>query len=468
MKRTWLTVAIFIVSISVFAFRTPSRLAADQIPTAGTDTVPAAGAELTTGTADVTASLPDLTDAQTRFKNRDFDGALKLLKEAVKKNADLPPANVVMAQWFAQNNLVQAMRGALERAILDSPDDPEGYLFLGNIAINERRITEAAMLYEKANSLMEKMVSEKRREILRPQVYQGLAITNQAREKWETAKSFLDLWLQLKPDSLQALQQLVQCELQMGKQEDALVLLKKIAKLDKDALPPDTAMFRFFAQTEKARSKANTKKWLAAALTAAPQDIKTQLLAAQWNWEMGKYNEAEKHATAAREIDKSSVDANVLSGVIALFRKDYKTAEGFFEAAHLLAPTNFAASNNLALALIEQGSLEKDEAKKQRALQYAEANARANQKSAEAASTYGWILFKLGRYNEAEEALRAAVSSGSFTPEMAYYLATVLTLNKRSTEEDNAKRLLEAALQSTAPFAQRDEAQKLLDDLNKK
>jgi tetratricopeptide (TPR) repeat protein len=455
MKRVLFVISISIASISAFAFWTPSRLAADAIPAADTETTDAA------------ASSPDLTDARTRFKNRDFDGALKLLEEAVKKNADLPPANVILVKWFAQNNLAQAVRNALERAVLASPDDPEAYLLLGNIAISERRITEAALLYEKASSLVEKVTSAKRKEALLPQVYQGLAIASEAREKWETAKKYLDLWLQLKPDSLAAMQQLAQCDLQLGKEKDAFTLLKKVAKLDKDALPPETAIFRFYAQTERAKDKAKTKKWLAEALTVAPQDLKTQLLAAQWIWEMGNYAEAEKHAAAARDIDKASVDADIFSGVIALFRKDYKAAEGFFEAAHLLAPTNFAASNNLALALVEQGSLEKDEAKKQRALQYAEANARANPKSAEALSTYGWVLFKLGNYNDAEEALKAAASSGP-TPEMAYYLASVLLLNKRSTESENAKRYLEAALKSTAPFAQREEAQKLLDDLNKK
>jgi tetratricopeptide (TPR) repeat protein len=456
MKHAPWTIAIGFSSLAALALGMSAASHADQIPATK------AAAETTEA-----ASTPDLTDAQSRFKNRDFDGALKLLKEAVKKNPDLPPADVILAQWFAASNLSQAVHDSLERAVVNSPDDPEAYLLLGNIAINQHRITEAIMLYEKTNSLIEKLASAKRKEALIPQVYQGLALTNQAREKWEAAKKYWDDLLKLKPENLAALQQLAQCELQMGNEKEALALLKKVSKLDKESLPPETAIFRFFAATERGKDKANTKKWLADALKASPNDIKTQLFASQWYWEKGDLAEAEKHAAAARAIDKASVDANIFSGVIALFRKDYKAAEGFFEAAHLLAPTNFAASNNLALALAEQGSVEKDEAKKQRALQYAEANARANPKSAEAASTYGWVLFKLGRYNEAEEALKAAVSGGQFTPEMAYYLASVLTLNKRSTEGETAKRLLELALKTTAPFAQREDAEKLLDDLKK-
>ena len=41
----------------------------------------------------------------------------------------------------------------------------------------------------------------------------------------------------------------------------------------------------------------------------------------------------------------------------------------------------------------------------------------------EAASTYGWVLFKLGRLDDAEKWLQAAVSSGSVMPDTAYYYA---------------------------------------------
>ena len=62
-------------------------------------------------------------------------------------------------------------------------------------------------------------------------------------------------------------------------------------------------------------------------------------------------------------------------------------------------------------------------------MDYAENNARQYQKTnqaSEAFSTYGWVLYKLEKYDDAEKALRAAVSGGSFTPDTAYYLARVM------------------------------------------
>ena len=46
--------------------------------------------------------------------------------------------------------------------------------------------------------------------------------------------------------------------------------------------------------------------------------------------------------------------AKVLRGVVALYKKDYTVAEANFGEAHLQDTTNFAASNNYALALCEQ------------------------------------------------------------------------------------------------------------------
>jgi tetratricopeptide (TPR) repeat protein len=114
--------------------------------------------------------------------------------------------------------------------------------------------------------------------------------------------------------------------------------------------------------------------------------------------------------------------------------------------------------------LIEQ----KDEDKRQRALEYAENNARNYQKTNqanEAYSTYGWVLYKLEKYDDAEKALRAAMSGGTFTADTAYYYACVL--NKQGGHSKDAISLLESALNTKGPFANRDDAKQLLDTLKK-
>ena len=54
-------------------------------------------------------------------------------------------------------------------------------------------------------------------------------------------------------------------------------------------------------------------------------------------------------------------------------------------------PGHFGATNNLALAMCEQG----DDVNEQ-ALNYAELNVKTNNNSPDAASTYGWVLYRMG------------------------------------------------------------------------
>ncbi len=400
--------------------------------------------------------MPEVTDAVALFKKQDFAGALKLLKEAVKKHPELPPAQVIMAQLFSQINQAGAVRSSLESAVLEAPDDPEVYVIMGDIALRERRVTEAGLLFAKASSLVSEVKDASRRKILEPRVYSGLTSVAEARQQWATAQDYLESWLKFDPTSTAAMQRLARALFKQGKAKAALDQLKAAAAADPKVLTPAAMLARFYQQ---AGDHKNAKQWMAYALKVAPKDLRTRLVAAQWSLETGQLEQAEQQAAAAMQLDPKSLQAKVLRGVIALFQRDYKAAELYFESAHLQSPGNFAASNNLALALCEQP----DEAKRRRALEYAQANSRQFPKVAEAASTYGWVLYKLGRLDDAERALRQAAASGNLSADTVYYIARVSADRGR---KDEAKQLIESALASKRPFSQRQEAEALLKQLN--
>ncbi|MCE5302207.1 MAG: tetratricopeptide repeat protein [Planctomycetaceae bacterium] len=422
---------------------------------------PIAGADSSESASASTEQSQELNDAVARFKERDVPGTLRRLKDAVKKDPNLPPAHVILAQLFAQVNSAPDVRTALEQAVNESPNDPEAYVLMGDIALRDRRITEAMMLYQKADSLMPGFTSStKRKDILQPRVLSGLAAVDEAREKWSEARKRLEAWLKLDPKSSQAMQRLARCLFQQKDAAGALEKLKDAAKVDSNLLTPEAILAQLY---EQAGDRENAKKWMAKALAAAPKDHNTHFVAGQWALETSQFDEAQKQAAEALQCDPKSLRAKVLCGIVALFQKDYPAAERYFEAAHLQAPREFAPSNDLALALIEQ----KDDAKKNRALQYAESNVQQYQQSpraAEAAATYGWVLYKLGRLDDAERALNAAVSGGSSNTDTAYYLARVAVERGRDSQ---AKQLLESALKNNAPFSMRPEAEKLLEQLKK-
>ena len=194
------------------------------------------------------------------------------------------------------------------------------------------------------------------------------------------------------------------------------------------------------------------------ALLAAPKDFRTLLAAAQWSADAGEYAEAQKHIAAALQLSPDAPDAHFVEGAIALGLKDYPSAERAFHTVLEHSPANFAASNNLALALCES----EDAKKKQQALEYATVNVRQYPRQGETFSTLGWVYYKLGRLDEAQQALSLAASAGVLAPETAYYLARLAVDRDRKAD---ARPLLEAALKVKGPFPRRRDAVALLNQL---
>jgi tetratricopeptide (TPR) repeat protein len=421
------------------------------------------------------ATIPEVEEAAKEFQKRNFDGALTLLQKAVKDHVDLPPAHVIMFQWFAQSNQGPLAQMALERAVMGDPKDPEAFVIMGKIALQERRITAAELLFLKAQQLLGTFdKSLKRKEILEPQTISGLASVDQAREKWKEAQVQLEALLKLSPKDAVAMQRLAVALFQQGNAAEALKWLRESKRADeRNMLTPEATLARLYEQYP---DHANAVIWMNKALEKAPEDAATQLVAAQWALETGQLDEAEKHAVKGLHLADAErgpatearlLSAKILRGLVALFRKDFKTAEKFFEDAHLQSPGNFAASNNLALALCEQKderSGKPDPAKLNRALEYANANYQANPRNPEAAATLGWALYRAGMLDRAEQALRQAASAGNLSPDAAYYLAQVGYDRGNKRDKEVAKTLLEAALKSPS-FSMRPEAQTLLDKI---
>jgi len=417
------------------------------------------GADAAAGSA---PKIQEVEDAVALFNQRDLDGALERLEAAAKKHPDLPPAPVMMAQLFARANVAAGVRHWLERAVTDVPNDPEAYAILGNFALNEGRITEAQLLFTKAESLLANFKgSTKRKEALLPRVHAGLASVAEYRRDWPTAQKHLEAWLALDPKNAGAMQRLARAMFQQKDAQKAYEYLKKAKGADPNVLTPE-AQLALLYEDYPDHEKAVT--WMEQALKVAPNDVRTRLAVARWALLTGDIDKAKEQAAAALQLDPQSLDAKIMRGIVALFQKDYKAAEMYFEGAHLQSPGSFAASNNLAIALAEQD----DPSKRRRALEYAAANVRQNpnnQNTREALSTYGWALYKMGRLDEADQVLGRVVRTGLFGPDTAYYAARV-AVDKGRTEE--AKRLLNGALKSKRPFSKEEEARALLEQLERR
>lgn len=398
------------------------------------------------------------SDAVALFKARDYEGALRLWREAASKNVDMPPAQLVMAHLFARTNMLAECRDAAEMAVKEEPNDPEPYMFLAGLAIREGNADKAQSLLKKAGELLPAFTkSAKRKQVLQMQLQGTLAAEAQSRKDWTAAeKAFTDA-LKLDPKNTAIMQRLAYCAFERKDVDAALAKLREAAKVDPAMLTPEAIISQYY---QKAGDQKNMKKWMNAAVTAAPKNLRTRLAAGQFALEDGRLEDARRHAIAAMRLDPKSQPANLFRGAIAMFEKDYEAAESYFETALKQSPEDFSVRNNLAVALIEQP----DEKKNRRALEYAEGNVKKYPKATEAASTYAWVLYKLKRLDEAEKAVAAAAPAVGTDLDVAYVTARIAA---DRGQKEKAKQILEKALKLTAPALFQQDAEDLLEQLKK-
>jgi tetratricopeptide (TPR) repeat protein len=449
MKRTVVIAVAAWASLTACSVLTPSRLAAEPI----------LGDEGIAVPEEVPAQKLDAADAIALFKAGDYDGSLKLWEEAVKKNPDLPPAQVIMAQLYLRSNMLKEAMAALDKATADAPGDPEAYITQANLAmLVARDLNKADALCQKANQLLAAFSkSEKRKQVLQPQVYRVMAGVAEARKDWAGAEKALEAWLKLDPKNVPAMQRIAFCRFHKKDIDGALAELREAAKIDTTMLTPEAAIAQAYY---KMGDLENTKKWMTTAVEVDPDNMKTRLAAGQWALETGQLEVARKHSLAAVRLDPKAQRTKFFRGAIAMFEKDYEAAETYFDLAIKQAPNDFGTRNNLAVALIEQP----DDARHRRALELAEANVKQFPKATEAHSTYAWVLYRLGRLDDAEKAIRGAESAARTDVDVAYIMARIAIDRGHKVE---AKELLGTALKTTAPALFRPEAESLLKKLSK-
>jgi tetratricopeptide (TPR) repeat protein len=404
-------------------------------------------------------NVPEIEEAFQRLRGRDVDGAKSLLDSAVKAHPELPPSRVLMALWFTQMNQAAMARGQLELAVQEMPEEPEAYRVLGELALQGRRLAEADLCFQKAYDLAYKFKGDAhRRSALLTQAISGEAVVAEARNDWPTAQKYIEEIIAKDPKNSAALQQYGRALFKQKKVDAALEKLKAARALNEKLLTPEATLADYYQEDG---DTANASKWMKAAIEAAPNDLSTRLTAAQWALATFQFAAAEKQADAALKLDPTSQDAQMVAGMIALYQKNYAQASTLFQKIVDASPSNFLAINHLALALAHQG-----EADKKRALEYAQMNAQRASSQPEAFATVGWVLYQLGRADEAEASFRKALElgQGQLSANLAYYIARLSTDHKRY---DEARKALEMALRSQQPFVERPAAEQLAKELDK-
>jgi len=408
------------------------------------------------------AQNQEVTGAINRFRDRDIDGCRAILERVKSNNPKMPPPGVMMAMlWLSVNQLGPA-RAELEDTVVKFPKDPEPYLMLGDLAFQERRVTDADMLFREATRLSGEFAENaKRKRDFDIRCNAGSAAVAEARKQWEVAQKHLQAWIDLDPDNASAHQRMGIVLFQLSKPTESLEQFREAKKLDQKAVQPELAMARLY---DDAKKRDTAKKLIEAAIKEAPKDSAVLLAAAQWYLGQNDLERAKAIAEDAIKLDAKSLEGKVVRGAIARVARDYATAEKFFYDAHVQSPGNFPASNSLALVLIESD----DRESRQRSLEMAEANVAMHRENSpqqvNALTTLAWVYYKLGRREDAEKILAQITQNNALTTDGAYYIAKLLS---DRGEKDRARQILENVLANEPMFATRPDATDLLAKLKK-
>ncbi len=399
----------------------------------------------------------EITAAINRFRDRDVDGCRAMLERAKANNPKLPPPGVMMSMlWLSANQLPPA-RGELENAAVAFPADPEPYLMLGDLAFQERRVTEAAVLFDKATQLTASFTENaKRKRDFDIRCHAGNAAVAEARRQWEIAKTHLTRWIELDPDNASAQQRMGIALFHLGKEQESLARFREARQLDEKAVQPELALARLY---DEAKKRDVAKRLVEAAVKAAPNDPSVLLASAQWYLAQNDLETAKANADTALKIDPKSLEGKIVRGAIARLSRDYRTAERFFNEAHVQSPGSFPASNSLALVLIESD----DKESQQRALELAQMNVSMNRENSpqqvNALTTLAWVFYRRGQREEAEKILEQISRHNALTTDGAYYVARILS---DRGEKQRARTILEDVLATDPMFATRADATDLL------
>jgi tetratricopeptide (TPR) repeat protein len=445
----------FSAALVTLSFAGPSSILSDALAQARTEVT----VQTLIGDAisDDPAKYADVDAAIKRFQNRDFLAARTLLERAKQTHSRLPPVDLMMAKLYYLSGQAAAGKASLELTARETPNDPEIYLILADKLFSEGSLIEADALYDKAIPLIDAFSeNEKRKRNFIIRARAGRSAVATARQDWPTAIEDLRVWVGAEPEDANAHLRLGRVLFLNKETEEGMRELTKARELNSQFPNPYVIAAQLHAQLddqEKARQTFDE------AVRRDRNDLQTLLAYAEWLLQIGDVENAEKVLASARGLDAESLQALVFSGVAAQMAQKRKPAEDYYLAALARAPGNRGIINQLALLLVEQ----MDDAKRQRALQFAQMNAQLYPDATETNITLAWVLYQMGQNQLADQALKKGLQLGSRSADSNYLIAKMLADQERNSD---ARRLLEESLKNVSGiFVYRSDAQQLLKSL---
>jgi tetratricopeptide (TPR) repeat protein len=369
--------------------------------------------------------------------NGDTGKALKSLDQALQLQPNHPEAMLLQAELNLRRGSVSPAIASLSELIKQQPQIMKAHLLLANAYLTQKNTEDALAVYRRMAVLFPKS----------PDVplYMGIVLAQQNQPG--PARAAFEKAIELAPDYLPAIEQLVGLDIGENKFTAAIDRVKQLEAKD----PKSPQPWLLYAKIHAARHEdTQTEADLLKAIDLDPDSRGAYLLLAQM------YVTTHKEQQALDRLGKllartNDVAALMQSGMIHQQMKQPELARDAYEKLLTVNPKFGQALNNLAYLYSEELS------DLPKAVGFAKRARQLQPGDPSTADTLGWVLFKQGDYPRAVALLEESAVRLSSVPEVQFHLGMA---HYMLGQEAPALLALRRAVQSDQDFKGKDEAKR--------
>jgi tetratricopeptide (TPR) repeat protein len=383
--------------------------------------------------------------AQAYLLNNQIPKAVTSLNTAIVLNPDFVDAILLLAQIDLRKGEYPAAVSLLSDLTKRRPEVSQGYLLLGKAYEARKTPDDALNLYARYTGLFPKDANG-------PFLI-GMLQANQYKNLAKARKAFENA-LQLAPDNLPVINQLIELDVKENKFQSALARAEELStKFPKSATPALLIAKVYSSQQNLDQAEAA----LLRAIKIEPEASAPYLTLAQLYVSSKKQDQALAKLNDAVAKNPNDAEAWMLIGMVEDQRADRSKAAEAYRQVLKINPRFSAALNNLAYLDAEYlGMLDEayDLARKARDFRPFDPYT---------ADTFGWVLYRKGQYPQALELLKESAENLPGQPEVLFHLGMA---HYALAEEAPARQAFEAALNAKGDFQFRAQVEERLAILN--
>jgi len=375
--------------------------------------------------------------SEAYLKNKNYQNALSqldIVEKVIGLNSDL---SVQRQKIHIQKGDLDGAVNEVERLIVQYPDDKNSYYMLGNLLAVNSKLEKAAGVYE---DLLDRDPSDGKAHFSLFEIYKKLGKNKESREHLEAAFSGDFLSLEEKMKIVFGYYQLIEIDSTALPLTDDLVSKSLIQHPNEKGLHALAGDMRLHEGDSSAAISHYEK-----AYENGLDDFNVLIQLMNLHFESGNYESVKKYAEEGVEkypfqaisylyggtvlniledyqgaikylekgvgyvFNNSELQAQFYSSLGDVFHKleQHKESDGYYDKALIQKPENALVLNNYAYYLsLRNIDLNKAESMILKALEL-------EPESSSYRDTYGWILFKLGRYEEAANWIKSSIEVDS-------------------------------------------------------